>query len=154
MRLDRVGHVFFSRSQRREIERLSRREPERVGRHATHWSFRSLAEATMEQGYADAIAYTTIRKILYAADLRLPLFRFWKTTIWDDEASGGLSKFSGITNESRACGSAAKSSWRLTKNPICKFWNGYIRSNRCDRVRSNEWSSTMSDMGRCICWQD
>jgi transposase len=86
MRLDRVGRVFFSRSQRRDIERLSRREPESVGRHATHWSFRSLAEATVEQGYVDAIDYTTVREILYAANLRLPLFRFWKTTVWDDEA--------------------------------------------------------------------
>jgi len=86
MPLDQVGRVFFSRRQRRDIERLSRREPESVGRHATHWSFRSLAEATIEQGYAEAIDYTTIREILYAADLRLPLFHFWKTTVWDDEA--------------------------------------------------------------------
>ena len=88
MPLDRVGRVFFSRSQRRKIERLARREPESVGRQATHWSFRSLAEATIEQGYADAINYTTIREILYAAKLRLPRFRFWKTTVWDDEAIG------------------------------------------------------------------
>ena len=86
MRLGRVDHVFFSRGQRRKIERLSRREPESVGRHATHWSFRSLAEATVEQGYAEAIDYTTVREILYAANLRLPLFRFWKTTVWDDDA--------------------------------------------------------------------
>ncbi len=86
MLLDRVGRPFFSRSQRRKIERLARREPESVGRHATHWSFRSLAEATVAQGYAEAIDYTTVREILYAADLRLPLFRFWKTTVWDDEA--------------------------------------------------------------------
>ena len=86
MLLDLVGRAFFSRGQRKDIERLSRREPESVGWHATHWSFRSLAEATIEQGYADAIDYTTIREILYAADLRLPLFRFWKTTVWDDEA--------------------------------------------------------------------
>ena len=86
MRLDRVGHVFFPRSQRRQIERLSRREPASVGRHATHWSFRSLAEATIEQGYVDTKDYTTIRDILYAAKLRLPLFRFWKTTVWDEEA--------------------------------------------------------------------
>jgi hypothetical protein len=36
MRLDRADHVFFFRSQRRKIERLSRREPASVGRHATH----------------------------------------------------------------------------------------------------------------------
>lgn len=86
MLLDRVGRAFFSRGQRKDIERLSQREPESVGRHATHWSFRSLAEATVEQGYAEAIDHTTVREILYAAKLRLPLFRFWKTTVWDDEA--------------------------------------------------------------------
>ena len=86
MLLDRVGRVFFSRRQRRKIERLSRCEPASIGRHATHWSFRSLAEATIEQGYVDAIDYTTVREILYAAKLRLPRFRFWKTTVWDDEA--------------------------------------------------------------------
>jgi transposase len=86
MRLERVGRAFFPGSQGRDIERLSRREPESVGRQATHWSFRSLAEATIEPGYADAIAYTTIREILYAADLRLPRFRFWKTSVWDEEA--------------------------------------------------------------------
>jgi hypothetical protein len=86
MRLARVGHVFFSRSQRRKIERLSRCEPASVGRHATHWSFRSLAEATIEQGYVAAIDHTTVREILYAAKLRLPRFRFWKTTVWDEEA--------------------------------------------------------------------
>jgi transposase len=86
MRLDRGGRVFFPRSQRRKIERLSRREPASIGRHATHWSFRSLTEATIEQGYVETIDHTTIREILYAAKLRLPLFRFWKTTVWDEEA--------------------------------------------------------------------
>ncbi|HJS20479.1 MAG TPA: hypothetical protein VJ785_17145, partial [Anaerolineales bacterium] len=47
---------------------------------------RSWAEATVEQGSADAIAYTTVREILDAAKMRLPLFRFWKTPVWDDEA--------------------------------------------------------------------
>jgi hypothetical protein len=86
MRLDLVAHLFFPRGQRKGIERLAQCEPESVGRHATHWSFRSLAEATVEQGYAATIAHTTVRKILYAAKLRLPRFRFWKTTIWDEEA--------------------------------------------------------------------
>jgi len=86
MRLDLVAHLFFPRGQRKGIERLAQCEPESVSWHATHWSFRSLAEATVEQGYADTIAHTTVRKILYAAKLRLPRFRFWKTTIWDDEA--------------------------------------------------------------------
>ena len=86
MLLDQVDRAFFSRGQRQQIERLAQREPASVGRHATHWSFRSLAEATVEQEYADAIDYTTVREILYAAKLRLPLFRFLKTTVWDDDA--------------------------------------------------------------------
>jgi hypothetical protein len=86
MLLDRVDRAFFPRGQRRKIERLARREPASGGRHATHGLFRSLAEATVRQGYAEAINYTTVREILYAAKLRLPLFCFWKTTVWDDEA--------------------------------------------------------------------
>jgi hypothetical protein len=86
MLLDRVDRAFFPRGQRRKIERLARREPASGGRHATHGLFRSLAEATVRQGYAEAIDYTTVREILYAAKLRLPLFCFWKTTVWDDEA--------------------------------------------------------------------
>jgi hypothetical protein len=45
-----------------------------------------LAEATIGQGYVDAIDYTTIREILYVVKLGLPLFRFWKTTVWDEAA--------------------------------------------------------------------
>ena len=86
MPLDRVGRMFFSRGQRKQIERLSCREPTSIDWHVTHWSFRSLAQVAMEQGYVENIDHTTIRQILYAADLRLPLFRFWKTTVWDEEA--------------------------------------------------------------------
>jgi len=77
---------FFSKSERRRIERLSCRTPASVGWHVTHWSYRSLAQAAVEQGYVTAIGHTTIGDILCAADLRPHLFRFWKTTRWDDEA--------------------------------------------------------------------
>ncbi|HJS17127.1 MAG TPA: hypothetical protein VJ785_00150, partial [Anaerolineales bacterium] len=36
MPLDQVGDAFFPRGQRKDIERLSRREPESVGRPAPH----------------------------------------------------------------------------------------------------------------------
>ncbi len=81
-----VGRAFFSGRQRQKIERLACREPASVDWQATHWSFRTLAEAVVEQGYVSQIDHTTVRQILYAADLRLPLVRFWKTTVWDDEA--------------------------------------------------------------------
>src|SRR5271157_1700732 len=129
MFLDLADRAFFPRSQRKDIERLARCEPESVGWHATHWSFRSLAEATVEQGSVEAIDHTTIREILYAADLRLPLFRFWKTTVWTMKRWPGHSKSCGITNESRVSGSAVKSCWRPTRSPTCKCWNGRIRSN-------------------------
>ncbi len=86
MPLALAGRAFFPRGQRKRIEPLAGRAPAAVNWHVTHWSFRSLAEAAIEQGYVEGIDYTTVREILYAADLRLPLVRFWKTTVWDDEA--------------------------------------------------------------------
>ena len=52
----------------------------------THWSQRDLAQAASELEYVDRIHPTTIRDILRAADLHPHRFRFWKTTVWDDEA--------------------------------------------------------------------
>lgn len=86
MRRARAGHEFFPRSQRKRIERLACREPKSVQWNATHWSFRSLAQAAEEQAYVNSIDPTTVQEILGEANLRLPLFRFWKTTLWDEEA--------------------------------------------------------------------
>jgi len=86
MRLGLGGRGFFSKSERRRIERLSCRTPTSVGWRVTHWSYRSLAQAAVEQGYVASIGHATISDILAAADLRPHLFRFWKTTVWDDEA--------------------------------------------------------------------
>ena len=52
----------------------------------THWSHRSLAQAAVEQDYVDRIDPTTVGAILREADLHPQRFRYWKTTIWDDEA--------------------------------------------------------------------
>lgn len=86
MPLARVARPFFSRGQRKRIERLSCRKPASMGWHITHWSYRSLAQAVMEQRYVKSISYTTIGQILRTADLRPHQSHSWKTTIWDDEA--------------------------------------------------------------------
>lgn len=80
-------HVFFSRSERRQIERLACCEPASIDWHLTHWSYRSLAQAAVEQEYVESIHYTTVGEILREADLQPHRFRYWKTTVWDDEAA-------------------------------------------------------------------
>lgn len=86
MRLGPVARAFFPRGQRKQIERLSCREPARVGWRVTHWSYRSLAQAAIEQEYVDDIDYTTVGDILREADLQPHQSRSWKTTLWDEEA--------------------------------------------------------------------
>jgi hypothetical protein len=86
MRLVRAVGVFFSKRQRKQIERLSCREPASVGWCVTHWSHRSLAQAAVEQAYVECIHHTTIGDILHEADLHPHHLRWWKTTIWDEEA--------------------------------------------------------------------
>src|SRR3970040_1602076 len=81
-----VVREFFPRRERRQIERLACREPTSVGRCLTHWSHRSLAQAVVEQDYVEAISHATVGNILREADLHPHRFRYWKTTIWDDEA--------------------------------------------------------------------
>lgn len=78
--------MFFSRSERKRIERLACCEPATVGWQVTHWSYRSLAQAAVEQEYVNYIHFTTVGDILREADLQPHRFRWWKTTIWDDEA--------------------------------------------------------------------
>ncbi len=86
MRPVQAAHAFFPRGERRQIERLACREPATAGWCVTHWSQRSLAQAAVEQDYVDSIHHTTIGDILRAADLRPHHSRYWKTTIWDEEA--------------------------------------------------------------------
>ena len=81
-----VARVFFPRSERKQVERLACHEPRTVDRCLTHWSHRSLAQAAVEEEYVDAISHATVGNILREADLRPHCFRYWKTTIWDDEA--------------------------------------------------------------------
>lgn len=76
----------FPRHARKKIERLACREPASVGWCVTHWSQRSLAQAVVEQEIVDDISHVTVGNILRQADLHLHRFRWWKTTIWDEEA--------------------------------------------------------------------
>ncbi len=81
-----VAHGFFPSAERAAIEDLACQSPGRVGWKVTHWSQRSLAQAAGELEYVETIHQTTVRDILCEADLQPHRVRFWKTTIWDDEA--------------------------------------------------------------------
>jgi len=77
---------FFSRSEREAIEGLACDAPASVGRSLTHWSLRSLAQAAVGEELVDDISHTAVSAILRKADLPLHGFRYWKTTIWEEEA--------------------------------------------------------------------
>ena len=81
-----VAHAFFPPAERAAIEELACQAPARVGWQVTHWSQRSLAQAAGELESIDSIHQTTVRDILREADLQPQRFRYWKTTVWDDEA--------------------------------------------------------------------
>jgi len=81
-----VARAFFPRGQRKAIEDLSCQAPASVGWKITHWSQRSLAQAASELEYVDSIHPTSVGDILGEADLQPHRFRYWKTTVWDDEA--------------------------------------------------------------------
>jgi hypothetical protein len=78
--------AFFPSDARIAIEDLACQSPASVGWKVTHWSQRSLAQAATELEYVDRIDQTTVGDILAAADLQPHRSRYWKTTIWDDEA--------------------------------------------------------------------
>ena len=84
-----VARGFFPSAERAAIEQLACQSPESVGWDATHWSQRSLAQAAGELEYVDSVHQTTVRDILREADLQPHRSRFWKTTVWDDEAVAG-----------------------------------------------------------------
>jgi len=86
MHLGRAGHVFFPRQTRRQLERLACRTPASVDWDLTHWSQRSLAQAAAEQDLVAYISPHTVGTILHDADLPIHQWRWWKTTIWDEEA--------------------------------------------------------------------
>jgi hypothetical protein len=86
MRRVQVAHAFFPSAERHAIEALACQAPVQVGWQVTHWSQRRLAQAASELEYVDCIHPTTVGDILREAELQPHRSRFWKTTIWDDEA--------------------------------------------------------------------
>jgi hypothetical protein len=86
MRFGPAARAFFPRGQRKQIEQLSCREPASIDWQVTHWSYRSLAQAAIEQNYVDNIYYTTVGDILREADLQPHRSGYWKTTVWDEDA--------------------------------------------------------------------
>jgi len=78
--------AFFPTSQRQAIEDLACQAPAEVGWDVTHWSHRTLAQAAAEEEYVKVTHHTTVGTILREADLQPHRFRYWKTTVWDDEA--------------------------------------------------------------------
>jgi len=81
-----VVPASFPPDAREAIQDLACQSPESVGWKVTHWSHRSLAQAAGELEYVDRINQTTVRDILGEAKLQPYRFRYWKTTVWDDEA--------------------------------------------------------------------
>lgn len=80
------GRPFFSSQTRAAIADLACCEPTALGRALTHWSQRSLAQTAVEQAYVTQISHVTVGEILHQAGLQPHRFRWWKTTIWTDEA--------------------------------------------------------------------
>src|SRR5574341_1393269 len=82
----RDARPFFPRRERKAIEDLACDEPASLERSLTHWSLRNLAQAAVEEELVEDISHAAVSDILREADLQLHGFRYWKTTIWDDEA--------------------------------------------------------------------
>lgn len=86
MRRAAGGHPFFSPTTRQHIERLACHAPRDAGWELTHWSSRSLAVAAVEQEIVPQTNAMTISRRLRAAHLRPHLWRYWKSTVWDEDA--------------------------------------------------------------------
>jgi hypothetical protein len=81
-----VGRALFSSRQRQQLERLARRKPSTVGWELTHWSTRSLAQAAVQCEIVPDIHATTVSTILRTAKLQPHRYRYWKNTVWTEEA--------------------------------------------------------------------
>ena len=86
MHREQVVRLFFPPQVRKQIETLACKPPTTVGMNILHWSTRSLELATRELELVTSIDHSTISEILRAAELQPHRFRYWKTTVWDEEA--------------------------------------------------------------------
>lgn len=60
-------------------------EPAAYGLHVTGWDCRTLRQVVIEQAVVETIHYTTVARILAAADLQPHRRRYWKTATIDEE---------------------------------------------------------------------
>lgn len=60
-------------------------EPAAYGLHVTRWDCRTLQQVVVEPAGVDSIHYTTVARILAAADLQPHRSRYWKTATLDEE---------------------------------------------------------------------
>lgn len=112
MRHDQDDHEYFPPLVRAQIENLACSDPAELELKLTHWSMRTLEEVIVEQGIVTAIHYTTVAAILRRADLQPHRSRYWKTTVWDEEA---ISQ----TNEILWCYEHVRELWEHGEVLIC-----------------------------------
>ncbi len=60
-------------------------EPAAYGLHVARWDCRTLQQVVIEQAIVETIHYTTVARILAAADLQPHRSRYWKTATIDEE---------------------------------------------------------------------
>jgi hypothetical protein len=80
------ARAFFPPLARARIENLACSAPGESGLQVTHWSARTLEQIVVEHEIVTTIHYTSIALLLRQADLQPHRYRYWKTTIWDEEA--------------------------------------------------------------------
>jgi len=134
MRCFGVDHGFFSRRQRKQIERLALKAPANFG-----WEIDALVAAQLGASRRGARicgehSSDHDRGRVNEADLHPQYVSWWKNTVWDDEASSAACASCGTTNESRVCGKKASCSWPWMRNPACKSWNELCRHDSCTQV--------------------
>jgi hypothetical protein len=77
-------HPRFPPLERVHIERVACTDPGAYGLHLTHWECRSLQQIVVEQKLVSSIHFTTVARILAAADLQPHRSRYWKTATIDE----------------------------------------------------------------------
>jgi len=74
----------FPPLERVRIERVACTDPGAYGLHLTHWDCRSLQQIVVEQQIVSSIHFTTVARILQAAELQPHRSRYWKTATIDE----------------------------------------------------------------------
>jgi DDE superfamily endonuclease len=85
MRNAAVGQRSLPPLERVLSERGACTEPASYGVHVTRWDCRTLQQVVVEQAMGESIHYTTVARLLAAADLPPHRSRYWKTATIDEE---------------------------------------------------------------------